>query len=102
MLRRPLLFLLLVVSFLPALAQSVLAQKERHFNFRYTFTLKNVSPGQRVRVWIPLAHSDSFQDVTVVSRAVTCRSRRFTSLNMGTKFCTLRLRRLTRASTSFP
>jgi len=69
MLRRPLLFLLLVVSFLPALAQSVLAQKERHFNFHYTFTVKNVSPGERVRVWIPLAHSDSFQDVTVVAKS---------------------------------
>jgi len=69
MLRRSLLFLLLVLSSLPALAQPALAQKERHFNFRYTFTVKNVSPGERVRVWIPLAHSDAFQDVTVVSKS---------------------------------
>src|ERR1039458_9890668 len=63
MLRRSLLFLLLVLSSLPALAQ-----KERHFNFHYTFTVKNVSPGERVRVWIPLAHSDAFQDVKVTSK----------------------------------
>ncbi len=69
MLRRSLLFLLLVLSSLPTLAQSALAQKERHFNFHYTFTVKNVSPGERVRVWIPLAHSDAFQDVTVVSKS---------------------------------
>jgi len=69
MLRRSLLFQLLVVSFLPALAQPVLAQKERHFNFHYTFTVKNVSPGERVRVWIPLAHSDVFQEVTVVAKS---------------------------------
>jgi transglutaminase-like putative cysteine protease len=68
MLRQPLLTLLLVLSSLPALAQSALTQKERHFNFRYAFTVKNVSPGERVRVWIPLAHSDSFQDVKVVSK----------------------------------
>jgi transglutaminase-like putative cysteine protease len=63
MLRRSLVALLLMLSPLPALAQ-----KGRHFNFHYAFTVKNVSPGDRVRVWIPLAHSDAFQDVKVVSR----------------------------------
>lgn len=62
MLRRSLLALLLFSS-LPALAQ-----KERHFTFHYAFTVKNPSPGDRVRAWIPLAHSDAFQDVKVVSR----------------------------------
>jgi transglutaminase-like putative cysteine protease len=62
MLRRFIFSLLLVVSSLPALAQ-----KERHFTFHYAFTVKNVSPGGRVRVWIPLAHSDAFQDVKVTS-----------------------------------
>jgi transglutaminase-like putative cysteine protease len=63
MLRRSALPLLLVLSSLPALAQ-----KERHFNFHYAFTVKNVSPGEHVRVWIPLAHSDAFQDVKVTSK----------------------------------
>jgi len=63
MLRQSLLSLLLVLSCLPAFAQ-----KGRHFNFRYTFTIKNVSVGERVRVWIPLAHSDRFQEVKVVSK----------------------------------
>src|SRR5258706_1198565 len=63
MLRQSLLSLLLVLSCLPAFAQ-----KGRHFNFRYTFTIKNVSVGDRVRVWIPLAHSDRFQEVKVVSK----------------------------------
>jgi transglutaminase-like putative cysteine protease len=62
MLRRSLVAMLLALSSL-----SALAQKERHFNFHYAFTVKNVSPGERVRVWIPLAHSDAFQDVKVVS-----------------------------------
>jgi transglutaminase-like putative cysteine protease len=64
MLRRSLVALLLVLSSLPALAQ-----KERHFNFHYAFTVKNVSPGERMRVWIPLAHSDGFQDVKVASKS---------------------------------
>ncbi|MFZ0561518.1 MAG: transglutaminase-like domain-containing protein [Terriglobales bacterium] len=72
--RRSLLALLLVASSLPTLAQTALAQaapsqKERHFTFHYAFTVKNVSPGERVRVWIPLAHSDAFQDVKVTSKS---------------------------------
>jgi transglutaminase-like putative cysteine protease len=60
--RRCLLALLLMLSSI-----SALAQKERHFNFHYAFTVKNVAPGERVRVWIPLAHTDAFQDVKVTS-----------------------------------
>ena len=44
------------------------AQKDRHFTFHYSFTVKNVTPGDGVRVWIPLAHSDSSQDVKVISQ----------------------------------
>ena len=47
---------------------ATLAQKERHFTFHCAFTVKNVSPGEHVRVWIPLAHSDQWQDVKVVAK----------------------------------
>jgi transglutaminase-like putative cysteine protease len=60
LLLRSLFSLLLVFSSLPSLAQN-----ERHFTFHYAFTVKNVSHAERMRVWIPLAHSDSFQDVKV-------------------------------------
>src|SRR5580704_18614652 len=63
MLRHRLSLLLFLLS-LPALAQN-----ERHFTFHYAFTVKNVSPGERMRVWIPLAHSDAFQDVKVISKS---------------------------------
>ena len=43
------------------------AQESRHFTFHYAFTVKNVPSGKNVRVWIPTAHSDAFQDVKVVS-----------------------------------
>jgi hypothetical protein len=60
--------LLLVLSSTFGLVQSAFAQKERHFTFHYGFTVKNVAPGERVRVWIPLAHSDAFQTVKVAAQ----------------------------------
>jgi Transglutaminase-like superfamily len=63
MLRRTLLPLVFVL-FAFALASS---QESRHFTFHYAFTVKNVSVGQPVRVWIPQAHTDPFQEVKVVS-----------------------------------
>ena len=65
MLRRYLLALLFVLS---SLSASAAAPKERHFTFHYSFTVKSVTPGDRVRVWIPLAHPDGSQDVKVVSQ----------------------------------
>jgi transglutaminase-like putative cysteine protease len=63
MLRKVLVSLLLVwVS-----AASLAAQESRHFSFHYGFTIKALPSGGPVRVWIPAAHSDPFQEVKVVS-----------------------------------
>lgn len=43
------------------------AQNSRHFTFHYSFTVKDVPQGQKLRVWLPLATSDAFQDVKAVS-----------------------------------
>jgi transglutaminase-like putative cysteine protease len=43
------------------------AQESRHFTFHYAFTVKNLPAGKKVRVWLPAAHSDAFQEVKVVS-----------------------------------
>src|SRR5271154_5138696 len=43
------------------------AQDSRHFTFHYAFTVKNLPAGKKVRVWIPAAHSDAFQEVKVIS-----------------------------------
>jgi len=59
---RKMLFLLLCTS-----AVSAAAQEMRHFTFHYGFTVKNIPQGERIRVWIPEAHSDQFQEVKVVS-----------------------------------
>lgn len=49
------------------IASLATAQATRHFTFHYAFTIKNVPSGQRVRVWIPEAHSGAYQEVRVVS-----------------------------------
>jgi hypothetical protein len=54
---------LLLLSF----AGMTWAQDTRHFTFHYAFTVKDVSSGEKVRIWIPQAHSDAFQTVKVIS-----------------------------------
>jgi transglutaminase-like putative cysteine protease len=54
-------------SVLFLLALHALAQESRHFTFHYTFTVKNLPAGKKVRVWIPAAQSDAFQEVKIVS-----------------------------------
>jgi transglutaminase-like putative cysteine protease len=52
---------LLVSSF------SAFAQDSRHFTFHYAFTVKNLPAGKKIRVWIPQAQSDAFQEVKIIS-----------------------------------
>ncbi|HSY91564.1 MAG TPA: transglutaminase-like domain-containing protein [Candidatus Binatus sp.] len=44
-----------------------LAQDARHFTFHYGFTVKNLPTGKKVRIWIPAAQSDAYQEVKIVS-----------------------------------
>jgi len=43
------------------------AQATRHFTFHYGFTVKSVPAGEKLRIWIPAAHSDNFQEVKILS-----------------------------------
>jgi len=56
-----------VLLLLFALSLAALAQDSRHFTFHYAFTVKNLPSGKKVRVWIPAAQSDEYQEVKVVS-----------------------------------
>jgi transglutaminase-like putative cysteine protease len=58
---------LCVLLTLFVLTLSALAQESRHFSFHYAFTMKNLPAGKKVRVWIPAAQSDAYQEVKVVS-----------------------------------
>jgi transglutaminase-like putative cysteine protease len=48
-------------------APSVFAQDSRHFTFHYAFTVRNLPAGKNVRIWIPAAQSDAYQDVKIIS-----------------------------------
>ncbi len=50
-----------------AFATIATAQETRHFTFHYGFTVKDIPAGEKVRIWIPQAHSDAFQAVKVIS-----------------------------------
>jgi transglutaminase-like putative cysteine protease len=50
-----------------ALALSSFAQESRLFTFHYAFTVKNVPFGKKVRIWIPAAQSDPYQEIKSVS-----------------------------------
>jgi len=56
-----------LLSLLIALALTSIAQDSRHFTFHYNFTVKNLPVGKKVRIWIPAAHSDAYQEARVVS-----------------------------------
>ena len=54
-------------SLLLVFAPSVFAQDSRHFTFHYAFTVRNLPAGKRVRIWIPAAQSDAYQEVKIIS-----------------------------------
>lgn len=56
-----------VVLSLFVLTSVSLCQESRHFIFHYAFTAKNLPAGKKLRLWIPAAQSDAFQDVRVLS-----------------------------------
>jgi len=43
------------------------AQDSRHFTFHYAFTVKNLATGKKIRVWIPAAQTDAYQEVKIIS-----------------------------------
>ncbi len=55
------------VCFVVLFAFSLNAQDARHFTLHYAFTVKDVPAGKHLRVWIPLAQSDQWQQVRVTS-----------------------------------
>ncbi len=55
------------LSLLLAFTLASFAQDSRHFTFHYGFTVKNLPAGKKVRIWIPAAQSDAFQEIEVVS-----------------------------------
>jgi transglutaminase-like putative cysteine protease len=65
--RLPATFIVLCVT-CSLFAQSSPQPKRRHFLFHYSFTVKNVPAGKPIQVWIPLAHSDAFQEIRILQQ----------------------------------
>lgn len=57
--------LFLILSLL-AISLCAAAQQTRHFIFHYSFTVKDIPSGSTIRVWIPAAQQDPFQEITVI------------------------------------
>jgi transglutaminase-like putative cysteine protease len=55
---------LLLLFSLGALAQS----KSRHFELDYSFSVRITDPGKPLDVWFPIAQSDPFQQVRIISK----------------------------------
>jgi len=57
------------VSLLLLCAVCAFAQKSRHFELNYSFTVRITDPGQSLDIWFPVAQSDQFQQVKILSRS---------------------------------
>lgn len=62
----PALFLCTVVAF-PQTSPSQVP-KTRQFTFDYSFAVRVTDPGKPLDVWFPMAHSDEYQQVKIVSK----------------------------------
>ena len=59
--------LCILSSLLFAFSVAAFTQESRHFTFHYGFSVKNLPAGKKVRIWIPAAHSDAYQEVKIIS-----------------------------------
>jgi transglutaminase-like putative cysteine protease len=62
----PALFLCTAVAF-PQASPSQ-APKTRQFTFDYSFAVRVTDPGKPLDIWFPMAHSDEYQQVKIVSK----------------------------------
>ena len=58
-----------LVSLFLLVSLFALSQESRHFTFDYSFTVRVTDPGKPLDIWLPLAQSDQFQQVQVVSKS---------------------------------
>jgi len=58
------------VSLLLLLSAALFAQsKSRHFELDYSFTVRITDPGKPLDVWFPMAQSDAFQQIKIISKS---------------------------------
>src|SRR6185312_9584808 len=72
---------LFLLSTLCAFAQT----KLRHFELNYSFTVRITDPGKPLDVWFPVAQSDEFQTVKVLSKSGDLSLKETTDHEYGNK-----------------
>src|ERR1051325_11410290 len=72
---------LLLFCALCAIAQT----KSRHFELNYSFTVRITDPGKPLDVWFPVAQSDQFQQVKVLSKSGDLALKETTEPEYGNK-----------------
>jgi transglutaminase-like putative cysteine protease len=70
------------LSLLPVQAE---IPRQRHFKFRYAFTVRNPDPGKSLKVWFPLATTDQWQKVRVLSAKGDLALKRTTEAEYGNR-----------------
>jgi hypothetical protein len=65
--RKPLVSALLGLVVFSAAAAFSQAHQQRHFKFKYAFTIRSPQPGKSLKVWFPEATTDNYQKVRVLS-----------------------------------
>ncbi len=60
---------LLSILFLLLSIATYCQPKSRHFVFDYSFTVRNTDPGKPLQIWFPMAASDRFQQVRIISKS---------------------------------
>lgn len=83
MLRKLSLVLFAVTSI--AFAQSSSSPKSRHFTFEYSFTVRVTAPGKPLDVWFPIAHSDPYQQVRIISKQTDLPMRETSETRYGNR-----------------
>ncbi|HKT51135.1 MAG TPA: transglutaminase domain-containing protein [Candidatus Angelobacter sp.] len=61
-------FLFAFSSFVFANSSLTQAPSTRHFTFEYSFTVRVTDPGKPLEIWFPMAHSDRYQQVKILSK----------------------------------
>jgi transglutaminase-like putative cysteine protease len=79
--------LFVLSSLFLAFSLSTFAQDSRHFTFHYAFTVRNLPAGKKVRIWIPAAQSDSYQEVKVISTQGDLPLKKSSESKYGNQIC---------------
>lgn len=96
-LRRISAVLLFLLSALCAFAQT----KSRHFTLDYSFTVRITDPGKPLDVWFPVAQSDQFQQVKILSKTGDLPLKETTEPEYGNKMFYAHVDRADRAEYHF-